>query len=194
MNKDFYHIPIPDDIFEKMQGVSYKENPHISRDDLRYVSALYWGFDCKIHQGEMIVNTKIADAVVAILQELYNNEYQLERVELIDVYGGDDDKSMAANNSSAFNYRNIVGTDKLSNHALGMAVDINPLYNPYLRCGKDGSMICDPPAAIDYIDRDKCFDHKIDHCDLAYNLFTKYGFSWGGDWVDYKDYQHFEYQ
>lgn len=194
MEKNFYHIPVTDKIFEKMYGVSFKENPYISRDDLRYVKALFYGFDCRAHCGEMVVNKAIADSVVAILEELFENKYQIERMELIDEYGGNDNLSMEANNSSAFNYRYIAGTGKLSNHAFGMAVDINPFYNPYIREGADGCDIIEPQGSEIYADRTRPFAHKIDHEDLAYRLFTRYGFEWGGDWEGRKDYQHFEHK
>ena len=111
---------------------------------------------------------------------------------LIDVYGGDDNQSMAANNTSAFNYRTVSGTNKLSNHSYGRAIDINPLYNPYIRTASDGSTLCEPENGAPYINRDEDFTHKIDHSDRCYQLFKEHCFTWGGDWRSVKDYQHFE--
>ena len=132
-NNDFYISEIPDDIFEKMQGKSYKENCTVPREELRYIHILHIGFDSKTHEGEVIVNKRIADAVLDIFAELYKAEYRIEKVRLIDEYNAEDELSMRDNNSSAFNFRYISYTTKLSKHALGMAVDINTLYNPYIK-------------------------------------------------------------
>ena len=108
-----------------------------------------------------------------------------------DEYDADDEASMRDNNSSAFNFRFISHTTKVSKHGLGMAVDINPLYNPYVKAVK-GETSIEPAVAAAYVDRSGDFPYKIDHDDLCYKLFTKYGFTWGGDWEHSKDYQHFE--
>lgn len=190
-NNDFYISEIPDDIFEKMQGKSYKENCTVPREELRYIHILHIGFDGKMHEGELIVNKRIADAVLDIFAELYKAEYRIEKVRLIDEYNAEDELSMRDNNSSAFNFRYISYTTKLSKHALGMAVDINTLYNPYIK-EVDGRLSIEPANAAEYVDRSKDFPHKIDHDDICYKLFVKHGFEWGGDWMASKDYQHFE--
>ena len=110
---------------------------------------------------------------------------------LIDEYDADDKKSMEDNNSSCFNFRFIVRTKRVSKHGLGLAVDINPLYNPYVK-EIDGELIIEPVTAVAYTDRTADFDYKIDENDLAYKLFTEHGFEWGGNWEELKDYQHFE--
>lgn len=155
--------PIPDDIFAKMQGKSYKDNCTVPREDLRYLKALHVGFDGKTHTGELVVSRLIAD----------------------------DEKSMSDNNSSAFNFRYISYSTKLSKHALGLAVDINTLYNPYVK-NVDGRRNVEPANAEKYTDRSIEFPHKIDHDDLCYKVFAEHGFEWGGDWEHAKDYQHFE--
>lgn len=99
---------------------------------------------------------------------------------------------MKDNNTSCFNYRKIAGTNKLSNHSFGLAVDINPLYNPYVKTTRNKTIVF-PDNATVYADRTKTFDHKIDQNDLAYRVFTKHGFIWGGGWINVKDYQHFEF-
>ena len=104
-NNDFYISEIPDDIFEKMQGKSYKENCTVPREELRYIHILHIGFDGKTHEGELIVNKRIADAVLDIFAELYKAEYRIEKVRLIDEYNAEDELSMRDNNSSAFNFR-----------------------------------------------------------------------------------------
>lgn len=190
-NKEFYIKPIPDDIFEKMQGKSYKENCTVPREELRYLHILHVGFDNNTHEGELIVNKCIAEDVLDIFKELYKAGYQIEKVRLIDEYNAQDELSMRDNNSSAFNFRYISYSTTLSKHAMGLAVDINTLYNPYIK-QVDGRLNIEPANAVQYVDRNRQFPHKIDHDDLCYKLFTKYGFEWGGDWEDSKDYQHFE--
>jgi hypothetical protein len=115
---------------------------------------------------------------------------------LPDNYMADDEIMMRDNNSSSFNFRFISHTDKISKHGLGMAVDINTLYNPYHKTvtNDDGTLeeIIEPATGEAYLDRAQDFDYKIEKGDLCYTLFTEKGFEWGGDWTDRKDYQHFE--
>ena len=132
-NKEqFYISEIPDDIFEKMQGKSYKADCTLPRENLRYIHVLHVGFDNQVHEGELVVNKDIADDVLEIFKELYESGYQIEKVRLVDEYDADDEASMSDNNSSAFNFRFISHTTKISKHGMGMAVDINTLYNPYV--------------------------------------------------------------
>ena len=190
-DQDFYLSEIPDEIFEKMQGKSYKENCTVPREELRYLHVLHVGFDGQTKEGELVVNKAIADNVLTIFEELYQAEYPIEKVCLVDEYDADDEASMRDNNSSAFNFRFISHTTKISKHGLGMAVDINPLYNPYVKT-VNGEVSIEPANATTYVDRSGDLPYKIDHDDLCYKLFTRYGFTWGGDWEHSKDYQHFE--
>lgn len=183
---------ISEEILERINGCSYVENDNISLEELRYLQVLYIGFDGEEHVGELIVNEEIANDVLDIFYELYKEKYPIERMVLVDEYGGDDEKSMQANNTSSFNYRTIEGSDKLSKHSYGMAIDINPFYNPCVRKYSDGASKSFPEGSDKYADRDNEFLHKIDKDDLCYKLFTEHGFKWGGDWKSLKDYQHFE--
>ncbi len=187
----FYISEIDDVLFTSMQGKSFKSNCTTPREDLRLVKVLHVGFDDLTHEGELVVNKAIASNVLSIFTKLYEARYQIERVELIDKYDADDELSMRANNSSAFNFRFISYTTTVSNHGLGLAVDINPLYNPYVKMVGDRLSI-EPATGAPYVDRSLDIPHKIDHDDLAYKLFTEAGFTWGGDWEGRKDYQHFD--
>ncbi|MBQ8462493.1 MAG: M15 family metallopeptidase [Prevotella sp.] len=100
---------------------------------------------------------------------------------------------MRHNNSSAFCYRPVSGSKTLSKHARGLAVDINPFYNPYYKDRPDGTRYVQPATAVIYCDRTKTFPYKITRGDLCHRLFTEAGFRWGGDWRSCKDYQHFEF-
>ena len=187
-NSYFAVEPISDAVFARMEGKSYKAGCTIPRSELRYIRALHITAEGEIKRGEMVVNRAISDQVLTILRKLFEAKYPIERMVLIDDYNGDDSKSMAANNTSSFNYRVIAGTDKLSRHAFGMAIDINPLYNPYVK----GTFVS-PESGASYVNRSKEFKYKISRKDLVYKiLHDKFGFTWGGDWENCKDYQHFE--
>ena len=187
----FYAIPIPDEIFAKMQGKSYKDDCTIPRDNLRYIHVLHKNIEGETLEGEMVCSKLIAEDLLEIFRELYEQSYPIEKMRLIDEYDANDELSMTDNNSSCFNYRTISHTNKISKHGLGVAVDINTLYNPYTKV-VDGERIIEPAAGAPYLDRDADFPYKIERGDLCYNLFISHGFEWGGDWPDRKDYQHFE--
>ena len=123
--------------------------------------------------------------------KLYEAGYPIEKIRLVDEYNANDETSMRDNNSSSFNFRFISHTTKVSKHGRGLAVDINTLYNPYVK-EVNGKLNIEPATAGEYTDRTKEFPYKIDTEDLCYKLFTEHGFEWGGNWKTVKDYQHFE--
>lgn len=190
-DSQFYITEITDELFAKMQGKSYKDNCTVPRKDLRYIHVLHKDLDGETKEGEMVVNQFIAEDVLEILKELYKADYPIEKIRLIDEYDASDEMSMRDNNSSSFNFRFISYTTTVSKHGKGLAVDINTLYNPYVKM-VNGSLSVEPATAVEYTDRNKDFRCKIDHNDLCYKLFTEHGFEWGGDWESAKDYQHFE--
>ena len=200
LTDDFYYEPLSDHLRRYITGVSYpavntEEEAAllaVSYDDLRYVHVLHYDFDGNPAEGELICNEYIAQDLVEIFYELYYNEYQIERMVLIDEYDGDDTASMEDNNTSCFNYRVVEGSESLSKHAYGLAIDINPFYNPYVTYEKDGTEKVSPVAALGYADRSVNFPYKIDEEDLCCRLFKEHGFIWGGNWNSLKDYQHFQ--
>lgn len=188
---------ISDELYARMKGGNtYKEDCIVPREDLRYLLVLHKDKDGNTHQGEMVVHKLIAEDVLEIFEKLYDAEYPIERMVLPDNYMADDETMMRDNNSSCFNFRFISHTNKISKHGLGMAVDINTLYNPYHKNVKndDGTATeeIEPLTGKTYLDRTQDFDYKIEKGDLCYTLFTEKGFEWGGDWEDRKDFQHFE--
>lgn len=191
MEQFFYREELTDEVFARMDGVSYPQNAQIGREELCYLRVLHTGFDEKTYIGELVVNQKIADDVLEIMKELYENHYPIEKMHLIDEYGADDEASMSDNNTSAFNYRTIAGTNRLSKHGQGLAVDINPRYNPCVRT-KNGITTVEPQNGSAYVDRNADFSYKITEGDLCLQLFLEHGFTWGGSWNSVKDYQHFE--
>ena len=179
--------PIPEAVEARIRGVSYPDDAEVKLSDLRYLQLSYIDFDGKEQVGEMICNKAIADDLVAIFRELFEARYPIRSIRLIDEFNGDDEASMAADNTSCFNYRKKTGMRELSKHARGLAVDINPFENPYVRPSR-----VRPAGASAYADRSKDFPHKIDKNDLCYRLFREHGFHWGGTWHSVQDYQHFE--
>ena len=184
---EFSSSEIPASVLERMKGKSYPEGCPVSLSDLRYLRLSYHGFDGEVHTGEMVCNRIIADDLVAIFKELYDSLYQIRSIRLIDDFDGSDEKSMAADNSSCFNFREATGQSRLSAHAVGMAVDVNPLENPYVK----GDKVL-PAEGEAYADRSAALPHMISRNDLCYKLFRARGFSWGGAWQSCKDWQHFE--
>lgn len=187
----FKREDISEAIFARIKGKSFRDDCTTPREDLRYLRVLHFNKEGEVKEGELVCHKSIADDLLAIFRELYKAKYPIERVVLIDEYDADDEVSMRANNSSAFNFRFISGTRRLSKHSQGMAIDINPFYNPYVR-QRNGRTLVSPTGAEEYVDRTKDFPYKIVKGDLCYRLFKKYGFTWGGDWKNSKDYQHFE--
>lgn len=184
--------PIPDTIFALMQGKSYKASCPVRRSELRYVRCLHRNLEGQTLVGELVVNRAIAADVAAIFRQLYDLRYPIERMRLVDYYDADDLRSMQANNTSAFNFRRVAHTRNLSKHALGMAVDINPLYNPHCKRLPSGRTVTEPPQGLPYSHRSRSFPYKIEEGDACHRLFVRHGFIWGGSWRKSKDYQHFE--
>lgn len=183
----FVSQPVPIDIRRRMLGKSLPDTTKISFTQLRYLTLPYYDFDGNIQIGEMVCNKAIADDLLHIFRTLFSEAYPICSIRLVDDFEASDEASMEANNTSCFNYRYVEGTRRLSRHAFGKAVDINPLQNPFVR----GSRIR-PVTATDFVDRSKDFPHKIDKDDLCKKVFTSYGFRWGGNWYRMKDWQHFE--
>lgn len=186
----FNYYKITEKIKERIVGISFPEKgAKITFDDLRYLRLKYYDFNGNAHEdGELIVNKDLAREVAEIFYQLFLNQYPFTSVRLVDDFGepGDDNLSMAANNTSAFNYRYVTGTDILSQHSYGRAIDVNPRMNPYITDGRVA-----PENAEEYSDRSKKLPGMIDHEDICYQLFNRYGWTWGGDSTADKDYQHF---
>jgi len=182
---------ITNDVFSRIVGKSYAVNCTVSRDELRYLRLLHKNLSGETLRGEMICNRRIAADVLEIFERLFVAGYPIERVRLIDEYGADDELSMRDNNSSSFCFRTVSFTNRISRHGYGLAVDINPRYNPYIKT-VDGKKIIAPDNGAAYQDRTKDFPYKITAEDLCCRLFKAHGFTWGGDcWDDELDYQHF---
>ena len=183
---------IDDKIFARIKGKSFKDECTLPVEDLRYLNLLHKDIKGNTLQGEMICNVHIAKDLLKIFEKLYRSNYPIEKIRLMDEYDADDETAMRDNNSSCFNFRFVSHTTRVSKHGLGLAVDINTLYNPYHKV-VDGEEIIEPATAKEYLDRTKIFPYKIEENDLCCKLFKEHGFNWGGNcWDNRQDYQHFE--
>lgn len=192
MPETFRIDTLSNEVFSRMMGRSYPEGCTVARSDLRLLSVLHCDADGHTKQGQMVCNKAIATDLLDIFQRLYEARYPIERMTLIDDFDADDERSMTANNTSCFCFRQIAGSKRLSKHALGMAVDINPLYNPCVKKKADGKTIIQPAAGTRYANRKRPSSYRLERGDLCHRLFLEHGFRWGGDWNTTKDYQHFE--
>ena len=181
----FVSQPVPEAVQARMNGKSKPERAVVEYEDLRYLTLPYYDFDGNIQQGEMVCHKDIASDLLHVFCGLFKAKYPICSIRLVDDFDADDEASMEANNTSCYNHRFVPGTRKLSKHAWGRAVDVNPLQNPWIQ----GNHF-HPSTAGEYLDRSKDFAHKIDKNDLCYQLFKERGFIWGGIWIQ-EDYQHF---
>jgi D-alanyl-D-alanine carboxypeptidase len=177
---------IPALVRESMRGRSWRDLPDCPRfEELRLLRLRHYGFDGRVHPGELVVNAALADEVFEIFERIFAAAFPIESLRRIDDYEADDEASMAANNSSGFNFRLIDGTATLSQHAQGRAIDINPLQNPWLR----GPRV-DPAAGRDYLDRTQVRPGMIVRPGPVVEAFERAGWAWGGDLAQ-PDYHHF---
>ena len=148
----------------------------------------YWGFDGKQHIGAVVVNARVVAQVTAVFDRLHRAHFPIRRMTPIAAYGGSDDRSMAADNTSAFNCRYAVapGAKHWSAHAYGEAIDVNPIENPYVQ----GSRVL-PPAGGAYVDRSKARPGTAFSGGALVSAFAASGWRWGGRWTASPDYQHF---
>ena len=171
-----------------MQQHSWRPGCPTPIADLAYVRVSHYGYDGAVHDGELIVHKDVADEVLAIFKALFAWRFPVEKMKFIDDYQGDDDASMADNNTSAFNCRFVAEKPgAYSKHSLGRAIDINPRTNPMVT----GSVVS-PAAGSAFVDREKRAPGLLRAGDRAVREFTRRGWIWGGGWASMKDYQHFE--
>jgi D-alanyl-D-alanine carboxypeptidase-like protein len=166
---------------------SYRAGCPVGPSELRTVHLTHWGFDARPHTGSLVVNRRVTEQVVAIFRRLYAARFPIRRVRPVSAYRGRDDASMAADNTSSFNCRRAVSaTGGWSAHAYGLAIDINPVENPYLFGGR-----VLPPAGRRYLDRAQVRPGMAVAGGTLVASFEALGWSWGGRWARSPDYQHF---
>lgn len=165
------------------EAVSNLDFPKSIKNNLKILTVRYYSIDDKLHQGQIVIHKDLAEDIISIFKLIEEKRFKITKVIPIVFYKWSDDKSMLANNTSAFNYRFIAGTKRLSNHAEGRAIDINPFLNPQVF--KDKVY----PKSAEYNTKT---EGTISSNSFIVNEFEKMGWSWGGDWKNSKDYQHFE--
>ena len=172
----------------RIKGVSWRRGCPVGLADLRLLEVSYWGFDRAAHQGRLIVHRRLAASVLRVMERLYRDRFPIRRMRLIDAYGASDRKSMAADNTSAFNCRFVAGKPGVwSQHAYGRAIDINPIENPYVT----GSGHVSPRAGRRFAKRSRRAPGMVHAGDATVRAFRAAGWKWGGNWPWPKDYQHF---
>jgi hypothetical protein len=172
----------------RMRGNSWHEGCPVGPRKLRLLELPHWGFDREVHRGRLVVHRRVVDQVLRAMEALYQERFPIRRMRLIDIYGGDDRRSMAADNTSAFNCRYVAGEPGVwSEHAFGTAIDLNPVENPYVSPGGSVS----PPAGEPFADRSRRARGMIHRGDSTVRAFARQGWEWGGNWSPAKDYQHF---
>ena len=185
-----YHArvqPIPPAMRAQMTGVSWHPGCPVGLSDLRLITLTYRGFDGRDHNGRLIANRDAATALVAVFRRLYAARFPIRRMELVDRYGGDDYRSIEADNTSSFNCRNATGSTRWSNHAYGRAIDVNPIENPYVSGGTTSH-----PASRPYLDRARHGRGTAYEGGALVEAFRSVGWGWGGTWSgSVRDYQHF---
>lgn len=180
-------IAIPPRVQDEMRGVSWHPDPRCpSFDALVIVQLMHWDMGGVEREGEIVVAAPCGEDVARIFERIHAARFPIEQVVRVSAYGGCDETSMAANNTSGFNFRTIAGTDHLSHHALGAAIDINPLQNPYVF--RDRVL---PPASAPFLDRSRPRPGMVLRPGPVIEAFEAFGWAWGGDWSSSKDYQHF---
>jgi hypothetical protein len=179
--------PLSPEIRQRMIGVSWHRGCPVGLDRLRLLALTYWGFDGEVHLGRLVVNRDAARPMLAAMRSLYRLHFPLRRIRLVDAYGADDHRSMAADNTSAFNCRTVSGTSRWSQHAYGRAIDVNPVENPYA----DSDGYVSPPQGAPFFDRSQRHEGLIHAGGDVVAAFARVGWGWGGSWSWPKDFQHF---
>ena len=164
---------------------SWRPGCPVPLEDLRYVTVEHLDGEGGVRLGELVVHADVADGLVGVFAALFEARYPIRSMRLVDEYGADDNASMAADNTSAFNCRAITGGTAWSEHAYGRAIDVNPVENPYVL----GRHVA-PPAGRDFVSRPD-LPGVIHDDDAVVRAFAAAGWSWGGDWSSPIDYQHF---
>jgi hypothetical protein len=167
---------------------SWRAGCPVAPAQLRRLRVTYWGFDGRAHTGTLVVNARAVSALTRVFSRLYAARFPIRRMRPIDAYDGSDERSLEADNTAAFNCRYAVapGPKRWSVHAEGLAIDVNPVENPYLEGGR-----VHPRAGRAYLDRSRYRRGMAVRGGLLVSAFASVGWPWGGRWADSPDYQHF---
>jgi hypothetical protein len=164
---------------------SHRPGCPVGPSELRRLEVSHWDFAGRLRVGSIVVRATEARDVLSVFRKLYAARFPIRRLRLVEAYKGSDDASMAADNTSGFNCRYVSGTRRWSQHAYGLAIDINPVENPYVHGGR-----VEPPAGRRFLDRSRARRGMVVPGDVVIRAFAAIGWSWGGRWST-PDYQHF---
>ena len=183
------HNPIIDSDISLSEALR-KESPPKFKERQRLIDLLYYSFDGKIHQGQLVIDERLVEDIREVFRVALENRFPINSIIPISSdrffkngKWNEDDQSMFSNNTSAFNYRTVTGGKTLSKHAYGFAIDINPVQNPYIK----GNIILPPDTVYD-----TAKPGTLTYDSPVVRTFIRLGWTWGGNWESLKDYQHFE--
>lgn len=180
---EYSTAPVPTDVLARS---TWTPECPVTLDELAYVTVSHHGFDQELHTGELIVNASAADGIVEVFRRLFDAGFPIEEMRVVTVEDLEAPPTGDGNETTSFVCRPAVGSTSWSEHAYGLAVDVNPFHNPYL---KDDLVL--PELATSYTDRDNVRDGMIFAGDAATSAFADIGWGWGGDWNTLKDWMHF---
>ena len=175
--------PIPEDVLTRS---SWTEGCPVDLDQLTYLTMSHYGFDGRFHTGEMIVNAAVADDVVEVFRKLHEARFPIEQMRVIAAEEIDAHPTGDFNDTTSFVCRPAVGSSSWSQHAYGLAIDVNPFHNPYLK----GDLVL-PELASSYLDRGDVRPGMIIEGDVVTRAFDEIGWGWGGRWSSLDDWMHF---
>ena len=175
--------PVPDDVLGRS---SWVPRCPVGIEELAYLTMSHMGFDGRFHTGEMIVNAAVAEDMVEVFRRLHERRFPIEQMRVIRLDEVDDAPTGDGNITTSFTCRPAVGSDNWSYHAYGLAVDINPFHNPYLK----GDLVL-PELATAYVDRSDLRAGMVEAGDVVTDAFADIGWRWGGNWTTLKDWMHF---
>jgi len=171
---------------KRMTGVSWRPGCPVPLRDLRVLTLSHHRFGGGLGTGRLIVHAGVAQEVVSVFRRLYAARFPVRRMVPVDAYGGNDFRSIEADNTSAFNCRYVDGTRRWSEHAYGRALDLNPIENPYVSGGRTSHR-----GSVPYLDRSRRRAGMTFEGSAAVRAFDAVGWGWGGRWSGARDYQHF---
>ncbi len=183
--------PVPNDVLARS---SWSDECPVDADDLRWVRLAFWGFDGRRHTGELLLHADAADEMVQVFSRLYAARFPIEEMRITRAEEIDAEPTGDGNNTGAFTCRPVHGTTYWAQHAYGLAVDVNPFQNPYIKPpgakGVPGDMLI-PELAAAYLDRSRQVPGMIRPGDTVVQAFASVGWQWGGNWQKAKDFMHF---
>lgn len=179
--------PIGPELRRVMTGRSWRRGCPVGFGDLRLVTVRHYGFDGLVRRGELVVHRTAAQPMVRVFRRLYRARFPIRRMWRVDAFRGSDFRSIEADNTSAFNCRYVGGTTRWSVHAYGLAIDVNPIENPYVSA--DGSV--EHRASRPYVDRSRRRPGMAFAGGVLVESLRSIGWEWGGTWTGARDYQHF---